>query len=68
MKSTPLSAITFEVLIRLLQAVGNNKFIVGYVPTVYGNTTMSDDSTCNWCREFKNGHTDVHKKGAKDRN
>jgi len=31
---------------------------------VYGDSVMSDSSVREWCRKFRDGHTDVHDSGG----
>jgi hypothetical protein len=31
---------------------------------VYGDNVMSDSCVREWCRKFRDGHTDVHDKGG----
>ena len=34
---------------------------------VYGDNVMSDSSVREWCRKFRDGHTDVHDEGGQGR-
>ena len=34
---------------------------------VYGDNVMSDSCVTEWCRKFRDGHTDVHDEGCQGR-
>ncbi|XP_035233307.1 uncharacterized protein LOC118205125 [Stegodyphus dumicola] len=55
-------------VIRFLQAEGNSAAeIHRRMSRVYGNSFMSDGVVREWCRNFKDGRTDVHDEGGQGR-
>uniref|UniRef100_A0A1Y1L879 Mos1 transposase HTH domain-containing protein n=1 Tax=Photinus pyralis TaxID=7054 RepID=A0A1Y1L879_PHOPY len=70
MSSTIDSAAKCELrsVIRFLCAEGHNAAeIHRRMSKVYGDNFMSDSMVRKWCREFKEGRTDVHDEGGQGR-
>jgi transposase len=55
-------------VIRFLHAEGESAAeIHRRLCRVYGDNVMSVSCVREWCRKFKDGHTDVHDKGGQER-